>query len=53
MVQLNQASNLTLGDVKERFHLEEIRDSQFFLEWQGNLPELSEAEKHWLDQIQR
>lgn len=51
MVQLIQASNLNLGDIKERFHLKEIRDSQFFLEWQGNLPDLSEAEKQWLDQI--
>jgi hypothetical protein len=53
MVQLIQASNLNLGDIKERFHLEEIRDSQFFPEWQGDLPELSEAEKQWLDQIER
>lgn len=51
MVQLLQASNLNLGDVKERFHLEEIRDSQFFTEWQGDLPEISEAETQWLDQI--
>lgn len=51
MVQLIQASNLNLGDVKERFHLQEIRDSQFFSEWQGNLPELSDTEKQWLDQI--
>ncbi|MBW4580986.1 MAG: restriction endonuclease subunit R [Tildeniella nuda ZEHNDER 1965/U140] len=51
MVQLIQASNLNLGDVKERFHLQEMRDSQFFSEWQGDLPELSDAEKQWLDQI--
>lgn len=51
MVQFTQASNLNLGDVKERFHLEEIRDNQFFSEWQGNLPGLSDAEKQWLDQI--
>lgn len=51
MVQLIQASNLNLGDVKERFHLEEIRDSQFFTEWQGDLPAVSDAEKQWLDQI--
>ena len=51
MVQLLQSSNLNLGDVKERFHLQEMRDSQFFFEWQGSLPAVSDAEKQWLDQI--
>ncbi|MBW4690724.1 MAG: restriction endonuclease subunit R [Lyngbya sp. HA4199-MV5] len=51
MVQLIQASNLNLGEVKERFHLQENRESQFFFEWQGELPEISAAEKQWLDQI--
>lgn len=52
MAQLIQASNLNLGEVKERFHLQENRESQFFLEWQGDLPAISAAEKQWLDQIQ-
>lgn len=51
MVQVIQASNLNLGDIKERFHLQAIRDSQFFFEWQGDLPAISDAEKQWLDQI--
>jgi hypothetical protein len=52
MVQIIQASALNLLDVKERFNLSEVRSPDFFPEWQVELPEITEAEKQWLDQIQ-
>lgn len=52
MVQIIQASALNLLDVKERFSLNEVRNPTFFPEWQVELPEITEAEKQWLDQIQ-
>jgi hypothetical protein len=52
MVQTIQASALNLLDVKERFNLSEVRNPDFFPEWQVELPEITEAEKQWLDQIQ-
>lgn len=51
MPQVIQASNLSLRDVKERFNLQQFWDSQFFLEWQEDLPEIPDSEKQWLDQI--
>lgn len=51
MPQVIQASNLSLRDVKERFNLRQVWDSQFFLEWQEDLPEIPDSEKQWLDQI--
>lgn len=51
MPQLIQASDLSLREVKERFNLQQVGDSQFFQEWQAHLPEIPEAEKQWLDQI--
>jgi hypothetical protein len=51
MVQVIQANSLLLSDVEARFSLQEIWDSHFFLEWQQDLPEITDAEKQWLDQI--
>lgn len=51
MVQITPASELTLHDVKEKFNLKQVQDQQFFWEWQSDLLEPSEAEKHWLDQV--
>jgi hypothetical protein len=51
MVQLVQANELTLHEVEEKFNLQSVQDLGFFPEWQGNLPELSAAEKEWLDQV--
>lgn len=51
MLQTTQASDLTLHDVETKFGLQEVRNEQFFREWQENLPELTDAEKRSLDQI--
>ena len=51
MVQIIQASELTLHDVKEKFNLQLVEDEQFFREWQDDLPEVTDAEKQWLDRV--
>ncbi|GAB4192355.1 MAG: hypothetical protein Fur006_36630 [Coleofasciculaceae cyanobacterium] len=51
MVQIIQASDLTLHDVKEKFNLQLVDDEQFFREWQDDLPEVTDAEKQWLDRV--
>jgi hypothetical protein len=51
MVQIIQASDLTLHDVKKKFNLQEVEDEQFFREWQDDLPEVTDAEKQWLDRV--
>lgn len=51
MVQVIQASNFGLHEVLERFKIKEVRDPQFFLEWQEDLPEISDLEKQMLDKV--
>lgn len=51
MVQVIQASELTLHDVEEKFNLEQVDDELFFQEWQGDLPSVTDAEKEWLDRV--
>ncbi len=51
MVQTIQARELTLHEVETKFGLQEVSDASFFLEWQDNLPELTELEQQILDQI--
>lgn len=51
MVQIIQASELTLHDLKDKFNLEQVEDEQFFREWQDGLPEVTTVEKQWLDRV--
>lgn len=51
MVQIVQAGELSLHDVKERFNLQQSHNDTFFPEWQQNLPDVTDAEKQWLDKI--
>lgn len=51
MVQIIQASDLSLHQVKERFNLQQVWDDQFFWEWQSELPEINDYERHWLDRV--
>ena len=51
MVQVIQASMLTLPKVKEQFRLRQTWDLQFFPEWQQVTTLLAESEQQWLDQI--
>jgi hypothetical protein len=49
MVQILQASDLFLYEVEEKFNLQQVESAQFFPEWQGELPPLSDHEKQCLD----
>jgi hypothetical protein len=51
MVQIIQASDLSLHQVKERFNLQQVWDDQFFWEWLGELPEINDYKRHWLDRV--
>jgi hypothetical protein len=51
MPQIIPASDLSLHEVKSRFNLQQVWDDQFFWEWQGELPKVTDSEKHWLDQV--
>jgi hypothetical protein len=48
--QILQANTLSLLEVEQQFNLQENLDPQFLIELQIE-PSLSDAEKHWLDQI--
>jgi hypothetical protein len=50
MTKVLQASQLTLHEVEAKFHLQETRDPGFFPEWEVPPPDLSECERHGLDQ---
>lgn len=51
MVQIFQATEITLYDVESRFGLEIVEDEQFFREWLDNLPEITDMEKQRLDRV--
>ncbi|NJM67796.1 MAG: restriction endonuclease subunit R [Acaryochloris sp. RU_4_1] len=51
MVQTLLATQITLRDLIDRFGLRLVRDDQFFREWQDNLPEITDSQKQFLDQI--
>jgi superoxide dismutase len=51
MDQIIQASDLALHQVKERFNLQQVWDDQFFWECQGELPEINDYERHWLEHV--
>ncbi|NEO86074.1 MAG: restriction endonuclease subunit R [Spirulina sp. SIO3F2] len=51
MTQPLPASDLTLGQLKQQFALERNDEPDFFTEWQTDLPNLSEFERTYLDQV--
>ena len=51
MPRASSLEKLTLRDLKEEFHLQMSGDPNFFLEWQQNLPAISEWEHQRLDRI--
>ena len=51
MVQIIQATNLTLRDLKTKYSLQEMPGNQFFREWVDNLPDLTDLEKQLLDRV--
>jgi hypothetical protein len=53
MVLTIQASLIPIDELEQQFGLIEVEDTQFFPEWQNNLPELSDIEKQMLDKLKR
>ncbi|MDZ8108572.1 MAG: type I restriction enzyme HsdR N-terminal domain-containing protein [Nostoc sp. DedQUE12a] len=51
MVQVVQGKDITLAQLIDEFGLQLTQDKQFFLEWQQDLPELSDSEKELLNQV--
>ncbi len=51
MVQIVQAKDIDLRYLIDRFGLQLIQDEQFFLEWQENLPEVTDLDKLLLDKV--
>ena len=43
--------DITLEELQENFGLQLITDSQFFREWQDNLPSLTDEEKRSLERV--
>ncbi|MBD2057859.1 type I restriction endonuclease subunit R [Oculatella sp. FACHB-28] len=53
MVQSLAISNLTLPELEEKQNLKLTDDPEFFAEWHEALPELSDEEKRYLEQVQQ
>ncbi|NEO23880.1 type I restriction endonuclease subunit R, partial [Moorena sp. SIO4A5] len=51
MVQTIQAQDLSLEELQEHFGLQLTTDSQFFPDWQDNLPSLTDEEKRSLERV--
>ncbi|NJP09287.1 MAG: restriction endonuclease subunit R [Leptolyngbyaceae cyanobacterium RU_5_1] len=51
MTQTLLARNVNIRDLIDQFGLQLVRDRQFFMEWQEDLPELTESEKQFLDKV--
>ncbi len=52
MAQTIAADKVTLYDLEQKFQLQQTEDPLFFAEWQGDLPALTEAERHRLARVQ-
>jgi hypothetical protein len=51
MVQYIQAQNISLEYLEEKFQLQEVNNETFFPEWLENLPEITDLEKQYLNNI--
>ncbi|KAB8313879.1 restriction endonuclease subunit R [Tolypothrix campylonemoides VB511288] len=51
MVQTVQAKEINLRYLIDNFGLQLVQDDQFFLEWQENLPEITDLDKLLLDKV--
>jgi hypothetical protein len=51
MVQVIQGKDITLAQLIDQFGLQRADNEQFFLEWQQDLPDLSDLEKQSLNQV--
>jgi len=53
MVLTVKASVIPIDELEQQFGLVEVEDTQFFQEWQDNLPELTQSEQDTLDRIKK
>jgi thiol-disulfide isomerase/thioredoxin len=53
MVQISATGNLMLPELEEKESFKPTDDPEFFAEWCEALPELSDEEKRYLDQVQQ
>ena len=51
MTQVIQAQNISLAYLKEKFGLQKTTQTDFFLEWVDNLPEINDLEKQYLNRV--
>jgi hypothetical protein len=51
MIQTIPARDINLRYLIDNFGLQLIQDEQFFLEWQDNLPEITDLDKQLLDKV--
>ena len=51
MVQTISAEQLTLYQLEKKFALQQVENEDFFPEWQGILPELTEVDKEQLERV--
>src|SRR5919202_2785135 len=51
-MQKLQAREINLRYLIDNFGLQRVRNSEFFREWQENLPEVTDSEKQLLDRVQ-
>jgi hypothetical protein len=51
MSQTIRASDISLHDLRTKFNLQLTRNSQFFQEWQTELPDITDFDKRFLDQM--
>jgi predicted type IV restriction endonuclease len=51
MVQTIQAKDITLRDLITIYGIELVEDEQFFLEWEDELPEITDLDKQLLDRV--
>lgn len=52
MTQKIHAKNVTLRDLKTKFAIQLVRDREFFPEWETDLPEPTELDRQFLDEVQ-
>ena len=52
MVEVITGKDITIPKLKTTYGLERTEDENFFTEWQENLPEISEWDKQYLDEVQ-
>jgi len=51
-MQKLQARDINLRYLIDNFGWQRVRNSEFFREWQENLPEVTDSEKQLLDRVQ-